>query len=145
MRLASVSGEDKMSEEKTEKVELYDPADKEYYRQIIEKKKRDLLKELGYLKESSLETTLDEYSGDYSTYSFHMADQGTDAQEREKAFMFAHREGRFLNHLNRALDRIKDGTYGYCQKCRKPMPKKRLEAVPHATLCMECKSKEEEG
>ena len=132
-----------MSEEKGKSVELYNPKEKEYYREIIENKKKELLKELGYLKESSLETTLDEYSGDYSTYSFHMADQGTDAQEREKAFMFAHREGKFLNHLNRALDRIKDGTYGYCHKCGKPIPKKRLEAVPHATLCIECKSKEE--
>lgn len=132
-----------MSEEKGKRVELYNPKEKEYYRKIIENKKKDLLKELGYLKESSLETTLDEYSGDYSTYSFHMADQGTDAQEREKAFMFAHREGKFLYHLNRALDRIKDGTYGYCHKCGKPIPKKRLEAVPHATLCIECKSKEE--
>lgn len=132
-----------MSEEKGKSVELYNPKEKEYYRGIIENKKKELLKELGYLKESSLETTLDEYSGDYSTYSFHMADQGTDAQEREKAFMFAHREGKFLNHLNRALDRIKDGTYGYCHKCGKPIPKKRLEAVPHATLCIECKSKEE--
>ena len=132
-----------MSAEKTKKVDLYDPADVDYYRKIIENKMRELLKELGYLKETSLETTLDEYSGDYSTYSFHMADQGTDAQEREKAFMFAHREGRFLNHLNRALERIKEGTYGYCQTCGKPIPKKRLEAVPHATLCIECKSKEE--
>jgi DnaK suppressor protein len=133
-----------MNDEKAKTVELYDPTDKEHFRQLIEMKIRDLLKELGYLKESSLETTLDEYSGDYSTYSFHMADQGTDAQEREKAFMFAHREGRFLNHLSRALDRIKDGTYGYCLKCGKPIPKKRLEAVPHATLCIECKSKQEQ-
>jgi len=124
--------------------DLYAPSDKEHFREIIENKIRELLKELGYLKESSLETTLDEYSGDNSTYSFHMADQGTDAQEREKAFMFAHREGRFLNHLNSALGRIEDGTYGYCQKCGKPMPKKRLEAVPHAKLCIECKSKEEQ-
>jgi len=125
--------------------DLYAPSDKEHFREVIESKMRELLKELGYLKESSLETTLDEYSGDNSTYSFHMADQGTDAQEREKAFMFAHREGRFLNHLNSALGRINDGTYGYCQKCGKPMPKKRLEAVPHAKLCIECKSKEEQS
>jgi RNA polymerase-binding protein DksA len=133
-----------MSDKKTKKPELYAPSDKEYFRKIIEDKIRNLLKELGYLKERSLETTLAEYSGDYSTYSFHMADQGTDAQEREKAFMFAHREGRFLNHLTRALDRIKDGTYGYCAECGKAIPKKRLEAVPHATLCIECKSSQEE-
>ena len=133
-----------MSDKKAKKPELYDPSEKEYFRKIIEDKIRDLLKELGYLKEKSLETTLAEYSGDTSTYSFHMADQGTDAQEREKAFMFAHREGKFLNHLVRALERITDGTYGYCAECSNPIPKKRLEAVPHATLCIDCKSNQEE-
>ena len=133
-----------MSDKDKSKTELYDPADKEHFRKIIENKIRDLLKELGYLKEKTLETTLAEYSGDSSTYSFHMADQGTDAQEREKAFMFAHREGKFLNHLTRALERIKNDTYGYCAECGNPIPKKRLEAVPHATLCIECKSNQEE-
>ena len=44
-------------------------------------------------------------NGDLSSYSFHMADQGTDAMEREKAFLMASKEGRFLWHLNQALRR----------------------------------------
>ena len=120
---------------------LYGPKDKEYFRELILHKRAELLKELGYLKESSLEATTDEYSGDNSTYSFHMADQGTDASEREKAFLFAHRDGKFLAYLDRALERIEDGTYGYCVECGQPISKKRLEAVPHARMCVDCKMK----
>ncbi len=122
---------------------LYRPEDKESFRELIMRKRAKLLEELGYLKETS-ETTLEEYSGDNSTYSFHMADQGTDAQEREKAFLFAHREGKFLAHLDRALERINDGTYGICAECGEPIAKARLEAVPHARMCVDCKTKLEE-
>ncbi len=115
----------------------------EHYRLLILQKMEDLFKELGYLKEFSMETSLKEYSGNHSTYSFHMADQGTDAQEREKAFLFAHREGRYLDHLERALERIENGTYGSCLECGEPISEARLEAVPHARLCIECKSTEE--
>jgi DnaK suppressor protein len=125
--------------------ELYSPADREYFRQLIMRKRVELMKELGYLKETSLETTMDEYSGDNSTYSFHMADQGTDAQEREKAFMLASREGKFLAYLDRALERIEDGTYGICSECGNAISKKRLEAVPHARMCLDCKTKLEQG
>lgn len=99
---------------------------------------------MGYLEENSLRP-LDEYSGDNSTYSLHMADQGTDAQEREKAFLFAARENKFLNHLNRAIERIDKGEYGFCIDCKSPIQYARLEAVPHATLCIECKRKREEA
>jgi RNA polymerase-binding protein DksA len=128
-----------MSEEKVR----YTPEELLEFKQLLLKKREKLLKELGYLKESSMQTSLKDYSGSHSTYSFHMADQGTDAQEREKAFLFAHREGRYLDHLNRALERIEKGDYGQCHECGRLIGKARLEAVPHARLCIECKSNEE--
>ena len=131
----------KKKKEKSGNAGLYSPGDKEYFRKVIMQKRAELLKELGYLKDASLETTTDEYSGDNSTYSFHMADQGTDAQEREKAFLFAHRDGKFLAYLDRALERIDNGTYGYCVECDEPIAKARLEAVPHAGMCVDCKIK----
>jgi RNA polymerase-binding protein DksA len=72
-----------------------------------------------------------------------MADVGTDNMEREKAFFFATKEGRFLYHLDQALERIENGTYGDCQECGNPIGNERLEAVPHARLCITCKSNEE--
>lgn len=127
-----------------EKPAVYSPEWKEYFRDLILKKRQEIIHELGYLRETSLETTTGEYSGDNSTYSYHMADQGTDAQEREKAFMFASREGKMLKLLDQALTRIDDGTYGYCQETGAPIEFKRLEAIPHARLCIAAKKKMEE-
>jgi DnaK suppressor protein len=114
-----------------------------HFEKLIMQKREDLVKELGYLKETSMEKSYQDYTGEVSTYSFHMADQGTDAQEREKAFMFASREGKYLTYLDRALERIKAGTYGVCMECGQAISKARLEAVPTATLCIACKSKKE--
>ena len=86
----------------------YTEEDLPHFRVLIERKREAIFRELGYLEETSLKP-LEEYSGDNSTYSLHMADQGTDAQEREKAFLFAARENKFLHHLNRALERMQKG------------------------------------
>ncbi len=127
-----------------EKPEFYSPEWKEYFRELIMEKRREILRELNYLRETSMETTTDQYSGDNSTYSYHMADQGTDAQEREKAFLFASREGKMLQLLDSSLERIENGTYGYCQETQQPIEFRRLEAIPHARLCITAKKKNEE-
>jgi DnaK suppressor protein len=120
-----------------------DTKDLEYFRELINNKKEELLKALDVLEESSLNTTLKDQSGDLSSYSFHMADQGTDTNERELAFRLASREGRYLHHLNEALERVDNGTYGICRSCGGEISKPRLEAVPHATQCIKCKNSEE--
>ena len=56
-----------------------------------------------------------------------------------KTFLFASREGKFLNHLEDALLRIGKGEYGRCTECGKLIEKERLEAVPHAQQCLQCK------
>jgi len=127
-----------------EKPAVYGPEWKEYFRGIIVNKRKEILRELTYLRESSMEATTDQYSGDNSTYSYHMADQGTDAQEREKAFLFASREGKMLRLLDAALERVNNGTYGYCQETGDPIEFRRLEAIPHARLCIAAKKKHEE-
>ena len=115
----------------------------EFYKARILEKRAELLQELGYLKESSMSSTPTEAAGEHSAYAYHMADLGTDNMEREKAFFYAHRESRLLYHLDQALDRIKNKTYGICRECGQPIGQARLEAVPHATLCIDCKSNEE--
>ena len=65
-----------------------------------------------------------------------MADVGTDAMEREKAFLFASAEGRMLLEINEALRRLYRGEYGICEICGKPIARARLEAMPHARLCV---------
>ena len=118
----------------------YTKTELEYFKKIILEKRKEILEELESLKSSIMDVTTGEYVTENSTYSLHM-EQGTDAMEREKTFLFASREGKFLNYLDDALKRIEKGVYGFCTDCGKLIEKERLEAVPHAQLCVQCKLK----
>ncbi|MBU0984305.1 MAG: TraR/DksA C4-type zinc finger protein [candidate division Zixibacteria bacterium] len=118
-------------------------ADLEKFKDLLEKKRIDMLKEMGVISSTHGSSTIKESTGDLSHYSYHMADQGTDNMERELAFAYASKGGRFLHHIDEALLRIKDGTYGKCHSCGKNIQLNRLKAVPHARLCIQCKSEEE--
>lgn len=116
-----------------------------FEKRLLEERAR-ALKEIGHYDES-FNATLQAADGDLSSYSFHMADQGTDAMEREKAFLMASKEGRFLWHLNEALRRLykTPEKYGKCENCSQEIGYDRLDALPHARLCISCKEKEEDG
>ena len=111
---------------------------------LLEERGR-VVKELGTYGES-FSKTLQGADGDLSSYSFHMADQGTDAMEREKQFLFASQEGRYLWHVNEALRRLyrSPETFGQCHDCGEAIDFDRLDALPHARLCIKCKAKEED-
>ena len=119
-------------------------SDLKKYEELLLKKREELLKEMGHVGDSHGTSTLKEATGDLSSHSYHMADQGTDHMEREMAFMVASKSGRLVYHIDEALRRIKDGTYGKCFKCGKQISASRLKAVPHARMCIECKSAEED-
>lgn len=110
---------------------------------LLEERNR-LVSDLEALEEST-STTAKESSGDLSSYSSHMADQGSDSMEREKAFLFASVKRRRLEEIDGALERITAGTFGACESCGKPIPLKRLERMPGATLCVACKEQEEKA
>jgi DnaK suppressor protein len=114
--------------------------DLEHFKTIILEKRQEILEELESLKSTMMDVTTGQYETENSTYSSHM-EQGTDAMEREKTFLFASREGKFLNYLDDALVRIEKGTYGFCTECGNLMDRERLEAVPHAHQCIDCKTK----
>ncbi len=118
--------------------------DREHFKKLLLEKREAILKELGFLEETSLSKTMRDAGGDLSSYAFHMPDMGTDAMEREKAFHLASREGRYLHHIHEALERIEKGTFGSCRSCGEAISRARLEAVPSATLCISCKTLEEQ-
>jgi len=113
--------------------------DLEYFKEILLKSRKKVQKNLEYLKSTVLDSTTKEASGDHSSYSYHMADQGTDAMEREKSFMFAARDEKYLKQIDEALERIENGTYGICRITGKLIQKERLEAVPTTTISVEAK------
>jgi RNA polymerase-binding protein DksA len=114
---------------------------KHYEERLLEERKK-LLGQIGYL-ERTLNQTQRDSAGDLSAYSFHMADMGTDAMEREKTFLFASAEGRLLYSVDQALRRLYRNEYGVCESCGKEIGKARLEAIPHASLCVACQEKQE--
>ena len=71
------------------------------------------------------------------------ADVGATSFERDHELTVLAKERETLAQIDRALSHIDDGSYGVCDLCGNPIGKNRLMAVPHATLCMSCKQREE--
>ncbi len=114
-------------------------SDKEldYFRELIETRREEAQQEVDRLREQlKNEAESDEHD---NAYSFHMADAGTDAMEREKVYMMIDRQRKYIGYLDRALDRIENRTYGICKVTGKPIPKERLEAIPHTEISVEAK------
>ena len=116
--------------------------DLKHFEERLLEERKTLLGQLGYL-EKTLNQTQRDSAGDLSAYSFHMADMGTDAMEREKTFLFASAEGRLLYDVDQALRRMYRKEYGTCPGCGKEIGKARLDAIPHANLCVSCQEKQE--
>ena len=95
----------------------FSKTDLTHFRELIVAKRKEILEELEALKASMMDVQTGEYVTENSTYSLHM-EQGTDTMEREKTFLFASREGKFLNYLDDALKRIEkgEGTLGGLSK-----------------------------
>jgi len=120
--------------------------EQKHFEDRLLKERERVLKQLGHYDESFADTP-QAADGDLSAYSFHMADQGTDAMEREKAFLFASKEGRLLYHIDEALRRLykTPKRFGICEECNDDIGYDRMDALPHARLCITCKEKEETG
>ncbi len=129
-----------MSKDADKRISPYTDEELEYFRDIILKKREDSEQDLKMLQASLRDST--ENASDESAYSFHMADAGTDAQEREKTYMLFNRTKKFLRYLDDALTRIDNKTYGVCKVTGKKISKGRLEAVPHTQISIEAKLKQ---
>lgn len=104
------------------------------------------LKNLGFWDQAAKQGR-ENADSDLQSYSDHMADQGTEAMEREKAALSATKEGRYLHRIEGALRRLYSDpkTFGKCVATGKDISIERLDAVPHARYCIEYKNKLESG
>ena len=127
----------KTSDKKKLKTYLTDK-DLKFFKDLILEQKIEILENARRLRESLIDNAGD-YVGDNSTFSMHMAEQGSDEMEREKAYMFIQRDEKHLFYLENALERIAKKTYGLCISCGKTISKARLEAVPITSHCINCK------
>lgn len=106
------------------------------FRELIQKKLDTAKKELAYLQ--GLITRKDE-SGDLDEGRYMTMEDGSMSMEREQLSQMASRQIQFIDHLEKALMRIENKTYGICRVTGKLIDKARLRAVPHATLSIEAK------
>jgi RNA polymerase-binding protein DksA len=88
----------------------------------------------------SMEDAVDEDGNDS-----HMADSATETLDREIEQSLEDNAEHLLASIDAALGRIDDGSYGLCERCGSPIAQQRLEALPYATKCIECKRLEERG
>ena len=99
--------------------------------------------ELSILKQS-LNRSDESGTGDTNITSKVLED-GAETSQKESVNELAARQQKFINNLNNALIRIKNGTYGICKNTGKLIPKARLRAVPHTMLCIEAKLEEKKN
>jgi RNA polymerase-binding protein DksA len=85
-----------------------------------------------------------EQSGE-GTARTHLADLGTDSFEQSADLGLAEQISRTITDIDRAFDRIEEGTYGVCQGCGKAISIERLEAIPSAARCAQCQWAVERG
>jgi YteA family regulatory protein len=83
--------------------------------------------------------------GELSSYDNHSPDLASETFERAKDIGLKDKSKIILTKVNHALDQIKDGSYGKCERCGKTIDEERLKAVPYTTLCIECKEIEEDS
>ena len=107
------------------------------FRELILKKLEVAKKELNYLQ--GLITRIDEMGGDNDDARYMTMEDGSMSMEREQLSQMASRQITFIDHLEKAMMRIENKTYGICRVTGKLIDKARLRAVPHATLSIEAK------
>ncbi len=84
-------------------------------------------------------TQSDENDTQDTSPTFKVLEEGAATLSKEEAGKLAQRQSKFIQHLQAALVRIENKTYGICRETGKLIGKERLRAVPHATLCMDAK------
>lgn len=113
------------------------------YRMLLLKLKERLTEDIKHISEDTLKKSQKDASGDISGYTLHMADLATDAYDREFSLGLASCDRNVLLQIDDALKRIDEGSFGRCEKCKKPIAKVRLNALPFARLCLKCQRSQE--
>ena len=118
----------------------YSDAELEEFRQIINEKLEKAYRDYDLLKASIMNTDGNDVTDTSPT--FKVLEEGASTLSKEEAGQLAQRQMKFIQHLQAALVRIENKTYGICRETGKLIPKERLRAVPHATLGIDAKEDE---
>lgn len=113
------------------------------FRQLLEEEREHIVSSLEHLHASNSTSLTDETEDQPSDN--HLGDTASATVDREIDYGLEEGAEQTLEAIDAALARIEAGTYGICERCGKPIGVERLEAIPHATLCIDDKRLEEHG
>ena len=119
--------------------------DTKRFRSIMEEGRQRVMDAISYLHEEtpgSLEDETEEIVGNSDN---HLGDTATATLDREIDYSLEENSESVLRSIDAALQRIEDGTFGICETCGQPISEERLEAIPYATQCIDCRRKGERG
>jgi len=118
-------------------------AEKKAFRECLLQEQERLKQELAEIDERVSRAGGIEAAAELSGYEDHPADLASETFEREKDLAIAETLESTVQKVRTALEKLKGSSYGVCDACGKPIAKKRLEALPYATLCVECQARME--
>ena len=116
----------------------YSDAELEEFKELILEKLNKAVKDYDLLK-GTITNSVGNDTEDTSP-TFKVLEEGAATLSKEEAGRLAQRQLKFIQHLQAALVRIENKTYGICRETGQLIPKERLRAVPHATLSIEAKN-----
>jgi len=109
----------------------------EYFQGILQKQLDELVR--------GAEKTVDEMTESEGGAVFpDPTDRASMESDRNFELRIRDRERKLINKIRKALEKVEDGTFGFCEVCGEPIEFKRLEARPVTTLCIDCKTSAEE-
>jgi DnaK suppressor protein len=107
----------------------------EELRSILEAKRAEIIREIRRARQDSVKTDRESYA--------EVGDLVSASVEKERAFEYGEIGVQLLREIDTALQKLKEGTFGICEMCTKPIGIRRLKVMPSARLCIKCKSLEE--
>jgi RNA polymerase-binding protein DksA len=128
-----------MSKETANSTVRMPQADLDHFEALLKEKRATLVEEITTIEQNNLRQNQKDQGGELSGYTTHPADAASDYESLVTNLDLADRTSKYLKHIETALKRIEAGTFGVCKVCGKLIPRARLEVVPTATKCVNCK------
>ena len=117
--------------------------DVEVYKERLLKERERVVAALDYLHQENAGSLREE--SEEAPLADNLAETATVTLDREIDYSLEEASNHVLSAIDAALKRIADGTYGECTACGRPIGEDRLDAIPYAAQCIECRAREERG
>ena len=113
------------------------------FEEVLREERQRVLDAISYLHEETPGSLEDETEEIVGSSDNHLGETATATLDREIDYSLEENSEQVLRAIDGALRRIDEGTFGVCETCGQPISEERLEAIPYATQCIDCRRKGE--